>query len=384
MSRDFEVIEKYWWQMFSDSYISASELKVIQTMMRGSSSTNGNWCLLSLREMAKASGLSTRVVQYALSNLQQMGLLETSGTRTQRIARRPVERRHNMGGGITPPDLRKNFPRAYISFHSSKKSILKKAGGGPIMKGREDEPMPLIPELTKTKEIKTDARHVKWSKQLYDALSTIVDRTPRRNAYRRWADDFRLLEQDGINATRIEATLNWICQPTEIKRTSARSGRRFRQMFEDLEQIALNASRKAADEIVLPAELKPMAKSLALKVSTKESQESIGPGLAILQQRLEKLSDIMTQGIEDAPCKNIERPLLRRIAQQVKSKVVLEQVASDMLLRLTRWSKWNGDLRPSAKKLLTEDNKELTAWFDSKGITWQRTYAIFRGMICED
>jgi hypothetical protein len=155
-------------------------------------------------------------------------------------------------------------------------------------------------------------------------------------------------------------------------------------MFEDLEQIAMRATKKAADEIELPAKLKPMAKSLALRVSSKDSQASIGPGISILNQRLEKLAAIMLEHTEAAPCKPIERPLLLRLAKQLKSPAVLEQLASNMIQRLNGWSKWNGDLRPSAKKLLTEDNKELTGWFDSKGITWQRTFTIFKGMICED
>jgi hypothetical protein len=384
MSREFEVIEKYWWQLFSDGFISASELKVVQLMMKESNSSSGNWCLLSSCEMAKVLDVSARQIRYCLKTLTEMGLLESMPTRTQRLARRPVDRSQSLGGGSNPPYLGNKLPGAYISFHSSKKSIIQKAGGDPIMKRRKGKQMPLLPDLIQTKPIKSKDYHQRWAIQLYEALSTCVDRTPRRNAWRRWSEDFRLLESDGISPARIEATLNWLCQPTEIKGTSARSGRRFRQMFEDLEQIAMRATKKAADEIELPAKLKSMAKSLALRVSSKDSQASIGPGISILNQRLEKLATIMLEHTEAAPCKPIERPLLLRLAKQLKSPAVLEQLASNMIQRLNGWSKWNGDLRPSAKKLLTEDNKELTGWFDSKGITWQRTFAIFKGMICED
>lgn len=384
MSREFEVIEKYWWQLFSDGYISASELKVVQLMMRESNSSSGNWCLLSSSEMAKALQVSSRQIEYCLKTLTEMGLLESMPTRTQRLARRPVDRTQLLGGVASPPAVRNKLRGAYKSFHSSMIHINQKAGGDPIMKERKGKQMPLLPDLIQTKPIKTNEDHLKWARQLYDALSTCVDRTPRRNAWRRWADDFRLLQSDGISSTRIEATLNWLCQPTEIKGTSARSGRRFRQMFEDLEQIAMRATKKAADEIELPAKLKPMAKSLALRVSSKDSQASIGPGISILNQRLEKLATIMLEHTEAAPCKPIERPLLLRLAKQLKSPAVLEQLASNMIQRLNGWSKWNGDLRPSAKKLLTEDNKELTGWFDSKGITWQRTFAIFKGNLSED
>ncbi len=347
--REFVTVQKYWWDLCHvKSAITSNDLAIIQTMWTHSNEHAGSWCFLSVRGISRLVLKSERAVARSLSTLEGKGLVEVDRRDGRRVRRRPVIGRVD--------DFSRTMTRAsgslYSSFHSSKNNtkIPLPETSEDLAKGID---MPLFDIQTKQKQTKeTSEDATRLSKQLYDALGTCVGLSPKRGAWKRWAVDFdRLMSIDGIEVSRISKVVNWLCQPTQIKKTKARSGRMFRTMFDSLESFAMDYSESPQRDLTKQELL--LLKSIQIRLPETTS-EDIRESILIVSETLVSMS------------KRCRQDWNRRA---LASFVTLESILFAMSSRLQNWSKWNGKLSTSAKRIST--SPELLEWCEHRDINIQ-------------
>lgn len=388
MTGGYIVYEKEWHDLcWVFRKITPTQLRLLQLITEHGSQFDGGWCCLTRKEMADALRLTDRTIGTMLARLRELNMLEEEFTRTQSIRRRIVRNGGNMGGWGESHPGRSIRPGAIISSHSSKisyKNPSAQIGNGPKIEGsrsnsNQEESMPLFDHTPKIKKSPPLDIHFKLAKQLHDALSTMVDMTPRKNAWKQWANDFKLLnERDDIPLKRIQATLNWLCKPDQIRRTITRSGKSFRASFETLEALAMKDHKLA--EASHGTELtKVEARIVDMHLSKFHpgiSRDSLPEAAKILKQRLERLESIIRKK-SDILRHKAERDYTLRIAALLLSSNVFDEILGNMIHRLRNWPEWNGDMRPPCRRLLSESSRELSDWFHRKDIKWSRLWSLF-------
>lgn len=340
-------IDAHWWHLLTSRQITNAQFNLIQVITNYSDPNDG-WCRLTVKQMATVLGLKSQAnVRGSLTSLEQAGHLKKKTKNKVQVWRKlvvqSIAQKYSPKDGLYLSDFAPPLiypPLESFLAKAKKDSPASKAGGR--RRPLKDSVM-LFDELEETSRATIpEEAYIIPAKKLYEALSTIADRTPQRNAWRRWVDDFRKLhELDNISLDRINATMDWLTAPKEIKRTAARSGKMFRSMFTQLESMMDVATRSAnKQEPVINPRAKKRARDLYdnFYKSTRLSLTEVEHFVA----RCHEMEAKLVPSMEAAKVKpftlngisNTIGPLLRNC------DVLLSQIVTP----LRKWPDWNGKI----------------------------------------
>jgi hypothetical protein len=198
-------------------------------------------------------------------------------------------------------------------------------------------------------------------------------------------DDFRKLhELDGISLDRINATMDWLVTPEQIKRTAARSGARFRQMFTDLESYMDAGARGASKQKPSP-ELNPKLKKRA---------EALHSGcywnkrisLEEVEYLVYKLDQIETNFIARLAKLNVKYSQSYQILhERFQSRVVRADLLRGIVEPLVKWDKWNGKITKQIDdNMALLPNTYFRRYLKKFGIHDSMLAVLEKVMTCED
>lgn len=392
MSNNYKVLEQEWaQQLLFRQAISLNEALLIQYIIDNWCPSQHGMCVMPRGKMASWLALSRVSISAMLKHLLAIKVLESSTTRTQIIGYRLSHRYVKLGReGMSPVlvnELTTPISNLYSKDHLSNKKQAEISGSrsNPKIRGInpipcKDDPMPLHPELiVPEKKQAAQPIHLELAKKLHDALSTHPINPPKRNAWKKWAHEFYLLEhKDGIAIERMEATIEWLCSPIQIEKTKCRSGRRFREMFEDLETYAQgDKSRSPSADAVQLSSLELSYLKTLDNFNQPISTETLKEAGTMVKQHLHRLAAVV-----EANPQLFKRPADREYniprISKLRHPQIWYAIMESMCHRLKHWVEWNGDLRPPARNILKSNSIELTAHFRSIDLSWSEIHNLFK------